>query len=106
MTSFLDLLTATDLPWYALAFLSLVALLLLTIAVARAWAELALEWRRVLVIGILEHGVIAYAALEATGREAPLELGVLILALTLIGLVTALALLVVDQIRDTLQVPG
>jgi hypothetical protein len=97
-----DALLSSPVVWYGQAALAFVALFLLTVAIAVEWPAIATAWRRVLIIGVVEHAVIAYGSWEARRSDVAVELRVFLLMLTLIGLVIALLILLVDHRRGAL----
>jgi len=98
-----DALLSSPLVWYGQAVLAFFVLFLLTVAIAVEWPAIAPAWRRVLLIGVVEHAVIAYGSWEAKGSDVAVELRVFLLTLTLIGLVIALLILLVDHSRGALH---
>lgn len=97
-----EILTSSAFAWYGQAALSLLVLLLLTIAVAATPATIGRAWRRVLYGFVIEHAVIAYGSWEARQADVAVELRVFLLILTLIGLLISLAVLLVEEHRLTL----
>lgn len=91
-----------SLAWYGQALLALLVLLLIAIATARTWDQLHPGWRRVLVLGVVEHAVIAYGAWEARHLDVPVELRVFLMTLTLVGLAIALVILLLEDRREHL----
>lgn len=90
---------APALVWYGQAALSLGVLFLLAVALRLEWDRISHGWRRVLALGVVEHGVIAYGSVEARHSNVPVELRVFLLTLTLTGLLIALLILLVDVRR-------
>lgn len=97
-------LVAPSIVWYGQATLSLIVLFLLAVAVRLEWDRISRGWRRVLILGVIEHAVIAYGSVEARHSDVPVELRVFLLTLTLTGLVIALLILLIDLI-DTRRHP-
>lgn len=95
-----EILMDPQVAWYGQAALSLLVLLLLSMAVRRAWHVIAPPGvRRILVVAVAEHAVIAYGSWEA--RRVDVELRVFLLTMTLAALLVATGLFLLEEVRTT-----
>lgn len=97
MTTTAAFAVSPSLAWYGQAAIALAVVFLLGIALALEWDAISPAWRRVLIASTAEQVVIAYGSIEARSSDVELGLRVLLLTLSLIGLVMALTLLLLER---------